>query len=299
MTTEPFTHHTFHPIRTDGDRRIVAEEARWRAISLANKSAERKQVKCRVGIGGDLFEPWEGPIVDEDGKRLCIYLPNGGILKTEIYAGSPGPHCRWLSVADVRRRVFALIGDCPHIDFLINTTRPTDAVRVVNECIRSSVTEEDGDKIYNAFRSRIWMGATVSTQAEVNERFPLLLRLPAAVRWVRCVPGERMDLLRWFGPQNEGQWMNVVECGHRNQDYGINWLTIAGSLTEPTNLDHVRGIIAQGRAAGVPVWVERMGVRQIESMPGNRGVVEYVLRDPHGADPAEWPDDLRVREVPR
>lgn len=293
--SEPFAHHTFTPIRTDGDLRIVAEEARWRAISLANKSAEQKHVKCRVEIGGNLFEPWEGAIQRSDGRIVVTpggRLPRSGRRRLTIS-----------DVADVHRRVFRLIDDCPHITFLLSTTRLAEAEKLIPEYgSYSPAFVANGEIIGPDFtpdvRPNLILGTTVSTQAEVNERLPLLLRLPAAVRWVRCVPGERLDLLRWFGPQNEGQWMNVVECGHRSQDYGINWLTIAGSLDSPTNLDHVRDIIAQGRAAGVPVWVERLGARQTESMPGHRGVVEYVLRDPHGADPAEWPEDLRVREIP-
>lgn len=298
--SEPFTHHTFTPIRTDGERRIVAAEAEWAKVQMLHWRCLRDGRKRRVEIGGDLFEPWTGGICDAKG----------------VFQSHTEGACEiQLTIADVRRRVFRLIDDCPHIDFLLNTTRLAEAEKLIPEYgSYSPAFVANGEIIGPDFtpdvRPNLILGMTVSTQREVDEWLPLLLRLQAAVRWVRYVPGEGLDFLRWFGPQNEGQWMNVVECGHRNQDYGVNWLTIAGSLDSPTNLDHVRDVIAQGRAAGVPVCVEWMGAYLVMDGSGSErfkwpGFVvgekqtRLLLNDPHGADPAEWPEDLRVREAPR
>lgn len=270
--SEPFAHHTFTPIKIDGDRRIVAAESEWARVQAFQRTAESEGVQCRVEIGGDLFEPWEGPIYDSAGNVLDSERSRP---MTHMTASNYDP----MSSADVRRRVFRLIDDCPHITFMVNTTRLEEAARLIppyeyhacetGDCPHDTTRECDS-LAERQYRDNLTLGTTVSTQREIDERLPLLLRLQAAVRWVWCVPGEGLDFLRWFGPQNEGQWMNVVECGHRNQDYGVNWLTIAGSLDSPTNLDHVRDIISQGRAAGVPVWMEGDGV----------------------------PEDLRVREIP-
>ena len=48
----------------------------------------------------------------------------------------------------------------------------------------------------------------------------------------------------------------------------------------------------QCRAAGTPVFVKQLGGKAV-------GLPEGRLRHRKGADPAEWPEDLRVREWPR
>lgn len=301
MTTEPFTHHVFTPIRADGDRRIVAAEAEWQEVlflhSLSSGAA------FRVEIGGDLFEPWEGPIHSERNRwdRMMRITPSS---------------YEKLNIDHIRRRVFRMIDDCPHIDFLINTTR----LKSVAEMLP---TEDDGHggKLAAAIfggddfpsekgkliqkRLNLWIGTTVSTQREADERILLLLGLPASRLWVRYVPGAERVRFR-------NEWVAGLLDDMMNARPRIDRLTIAGSLTEPTSLDHVRDIIAQGRAAGVPVWVERLGPRvlmtrreicewhpnppAVDTHPLSIDVVK--LKDPNGEDPAEWPEDLRVREIP-
>lgn len=80
----------------------------------------------------------------------------------------------------------------------------------------------------------------------------------------------------------------------------------------------VRSIVGQCRAAGVPVFVKQLGASPEETttktaaelmLPNGvpKGMrIEGVsiesrkgfLRDPKGGDPAEWCEDLRVREFP-
>ena len=68
--------------------------------------------------------------------------------------------------------------------------------------------------------------------------------------------------------------------------------------------------VEQCKAAGVPCFVKQLGARpflgqgdwqgklpQMRDHLAQRG--EIALRDRKGGDPAEWPADLRVREMPR
>lgn len=50
----------------------------------------------------------------------------------------------------------------------------------------------------------VWLGVSVENQKAADERIPLLLRTPAAVRFLSCEPllGE-IDLTRWMGGDNE------------------------------------------------------------------------------------------------
>ena len=57
----------------------------------------------------------------------------------------------------------------------------------------------------------------------------------------------------------------------------------SGPGARPFDLAWARDVIAQCRAAGVPVFVKQLGTK-------------LFLNHPKGGDPAEWPEDLRVRE---
>jgi len=76
---------------------------------------------------------------------------------------------------------------------------------------------------------------------------------------------------------------------------GINWVIVggeSGSGAEPFHLGWARAIRAQCRQAGVAFFMKQLGRSPIDSDQ------ELKLRDAHGDDWAEWPEDLRVREMP-
>lgn len=102
----------------------------------------------------------------------------------------------------------------------------------------------------------------------------------------------------------------------------------SGPNARPFDLAWARQTIAQCRIAGVPVFCKQVGsfpvwdgcglvannppsptepvlVRtKVTDSDGYRPVVDVEmlrlrLRDRKGGDPAEWPEDLRIREFPR
>ena len=113
-----------------------------------------------------------------------------------------------------------------------------------------------------------WYGTSVEDQPTVDERIPHLLACPAAVRFVSCEP-----LL-----------VPVDLTGFLDR---IDWVIVGcetGPGRRPCNLEWVADIVAQCRAAGVPCFVKQVSVGR---WPG---------RVSH--EPAEWPEELRVREWP-
>jgi hypothetical protein len=72
----------------------------------------------------------------------------------------------------------------------------------------------------------------------------------------------------------------------------------------------IRSIVGQCTAAGVPCFVKQLGARPFSQEPAPRELVqqasilrakvvrEIKVRDGKGGDPAEWPEDLRVRQFP-
>lgn len=119
----------------------------------------------------------------------------------------------------------------------------------------------------------VWLGTSVEDQAAADERIPHLLATPAAVRFLSCEP--------LLGPVDLD--MVVTEgtgC--------LDWVIVGGESgrkARPCDVSWVRSLVGQCRAADVPVFVKQLGAA-------------HRLYDAKGGDPAEWPEDLRVRQWP-
>lgn len=104
------------------------------------------------------------------------------------------------------------------------------------------------DKFKNAF-----IGVTVTTQAEADERIPLLLATPAAKRWVSIEPmlGEIRFNHHWLGACS-------AEDGH--EDHGWLDFVVCGSIDRPSaqwpapKREWIESIREQCQSAGVPLW---------------------------------------------
>lgn len=161
-------------------------------------------------------------------------------------------------------------------------------------------------------KPHIWLGTSVEDQATANERIPLLLQTPAAVRWVSYEPA--------LGPvdfEHIRMPHGVVEVNDGLLP-GIDWTVVGGESgpgARPFDLAWARQTIAQCRAAGVPVFVKQIGAHPwwdgIGSPPpehvylspgaelnGKVGWALDCLRDRKGGSVEDWPSDLKVRDYP-
>jgi protein gp37 len=118
------------------------------------------------------------------------------------------------------------------------------------------------------------------------------------------------------GPGSEGfMWDSNLSM--------IHWVITGGESgpgARPCNVDWIRNIIKQCKDAGVACFVKQLGRLVLDHhagchvaddlpafpmpvsviAPANNLLdgVGYKLNHPKGGDPAEWPEDLRVREMP-
>ena len=130
----------------------------------------------------------------------------------------------------------------------------------------------------------VWLGTSVEHQATAH-RLDVLATLRARVRFASVEP--------LLGPVK----LPSLEA--------LDWLIVGGESgvnARPCDADWIRDVIAQGDAAGVPVFVKQLGARFHDADQGlggrlNRDLPER-LRSHKGSDPAEWPADLRRRELP-
>lgn len=180
----------------------------------------------------------------------------------------------------------------------------------------------------------VWVGTSVENQDAADERIAHLLRCPSAVRFLSCEPllGP-LDLSSYLrcvkcGPRRRGWSIDVgisgPVCSSCNgyPERGVDWVIVGGESgpgARPCNIEWIRGIVHQCKGAGVPVFVKQLGLHPV-SMPGcsnicvgygrgmyccdcggnKHGTAFFTsLADRKGGDPSEWPEDLRVRELPK
>lgn len=149
-----------------------------------------------------------------------------------------------------------------------------------------------------------WLGISAENQKYWDDRTRDLMATPASVRWVSGEP-----LLGEIDARNR---LTVT----RQRDRMIDWIVVGGESgpnARPCNIEWIRSLRDQCKAAGVPIFVKQLGAKpflhkqksvHIEK-PGMKLHMESLeidssihLNDPKGGDIAEWPADLRIREYP-
>lgn len=151
--------------------------------------------------------------------------------------------------------------------------------------------------------SNVHVGVSAEDQKTADERIPLLLQTPAAVRWISAEPllGP-IDLeADWLPPikGKDGENLFRESQGLRTT---LDWAVFgfeSGPKQRQGDLDWIRKPLAQCRAAGVKAFVKQLGARPIDWRHDEPEVpaYEYSLTK-KGSDVNEWPEDLRVREYP-
>lgn len=135
-----------------------------------------------------------------------------------------------------------------------------------------------------------WWGVSCENQKYADERVPDLIRTPAAVRFVSAEPlldGIDFRTIPGLDDHDSGGVMPAL--------LEISWTIVggeSGGQARPFHFAWARSIVAQCKAAGVPVFVKQLGAKPVSE----RGPVRFLNRK--GGDMEEWPRDLRVREMP-
>lgn len=207
-------------------------------------------------------------------------------------------------------RIFEVMRVTPRHTYQILTKRPEQMYRVLAE--DGWLGADD-----SAARSRlhrmlplpnVWLGVSCEDQATADARIPVLLRTPAAVRFVSYEPAlAGVDFRRWL-------YNTSVLSGEPTGGARLDWLIIGGESgpgARRFDLAWARQTVAQCRAAGVQCFVKQLGAWPVngnaettihEGLDATGPVIwpRVKLRDRKGGDPEEWPGDLRgVREFPR
>lgn len=243
-------------------------------------TTERQRMK---GVWRDVAK-WNAS-ARADGVRRKVFVSS----MADVFEAHP-------QVAPWRAEALDLLAQCDGLDVQLLTKRP--------ENIRAMVPPA----WLESWPAHVWVGTTVEDQKRAEQRIPHLLSVPAAVRFLSCEPLlEAVNLRRALGgmPLHEEEG-HAANCdGACFEAPRIGWVIVGGESgpgARPFDLAWARSIVAQCDAAGVPVFVKQMGdapretVRdEVYGLDRSRPV---RFRAHHGADPSEWPADLRRQSFP-
>lgn len=312
--------------------RVVAAEETWKLPlkwdRKAAKAGERHRVFC--ASFADVFEDWQGPMIDSQERRLaCCHA----ICEWQGVDSIPDDGARWLTMSDVRARLFRVIDATPNLDWLLLTKRPENIAKMMPQR-RPHSLYPGGFEIAMLRRDRprpnVWLGVSVENQKAADERIPLLLQTPAAVRFLSVEPLLGPVDLRPKAPDAYsilGKFYSTGKFDHTGMSPTsdrvlncfprIDWVIVGGESghgARPCNIAWVRSIVQQCNAAGVPCFVKQLGAYPLRGcVPGSEpqgqrwpiSVFHWTengqrptLSDKKGVDMNEWPEDLRERSFP-
>ena len=144
---------------------------------------------------------------------------------------------------------------------------------------------------------------TVACQADADRDVPRLLDTPAAWRGVSYEPAvEGVNFLSMPRPGEMWDWLTGEHETARSRTVGphLDWVIVggeSGARARPFHLDWARLVVAQCYRASVPVFVKQLGdkPRDFTQQFGWLG----VTASKKGKDMSEWPESIRVRQMPR
>lgn len=139
------------------------------------------------------------------------------------------------------KRVWMVAAECLHHTFLFLTKRPERL-----QTFTQWMAGHDDISIAEWPRN-CWLGVSVEDQKTADERIPLLLQTPAAVRFISAEPllGE-IDLTGYLGPSREA--LDQVIVGGES-----------GPGARPMHPDWARGLRDQAVGAGVSYFFKQQG----------------------------------------
>ena len=328
-TSIQWTDHSINPIRArrKSDRRQVGHFCQMTSPGCAHcYSSEMQRRFGTPAFGGEgKLKPL--PIIGADGRvsvgdDLEVFLDESKF--TEIRRRKKPTKYFWCDMTDL----FGSWVPDSWIDACFRTMAETP--RHIHQVLtkRADRMRDYVSKRWGTFDGKnypplpnVWLGTSVENQAAADERIPILLETPAAVRFLSCEPllgPVDLRACRYKSPTTPA-WSSsalggVLLGGQRVRC--IDWV-IAGGESGPgarrCNVDWIRDIVRQCRDASVPCFVKQLGANVVDECedctpehtgwPAEGGPMDWEtgrvrLKDKKGGVMEEWPEALRVREWP-
>jgi protein gp37 len=250
-----WTDATWNPIRgcsrvSEGCRNCYAESVAYRFGGPGMPYEGLTQVVGEAKLGSDRIRNarWNGNI-----KFVEEHLADPLKWKAprRIFVNSMSDLFHKNVADEMRDKIFAVMALCPRHTFQILTKRPERMLEYLKTPHRMDSVDDELPP--GTPKMTVWplpnvhLGVSVENQATADERIPLLLQTPAAVRFISAEPLLGEVILRWpfLATLPKLDW---VICGGES-----------GPGARPMHPDWARGLRDQCVAANVPFFFKQWG----------------------------------------
>lgn len=174
-----------------------------------------------------------------------------------------------------RDEAWDIIRKTPHHTYQILTKRP----HRIADCL----PHDWGDGWDN-----VWLGVSIEDQKVCYPRLQWLLRTPAKVRFISAEP-LLSSIFFDFGSPFGYEPMTIKKM--------VDWVIVGGESGNDTgkwryrecNIHWIEAVIGQCQLHNIPVFVKQLGTGLSKQLG---------LKDRHGGDINEFPEHLRIRQMP-
>lgn len=267
----------------DGTR-VRLSDAGWSQPLKWNRDAQQAGERRRVFCASlaDVFEDWQGPILNHLGEELCVCHGCGKYTNYHGECGGGEPLCsrapRRMTLDDLRRDLFKMIDATPWLDWLLLTKRPENVRRMWPEksYVDCGVLSDNPPSSF--YRDNVWLGTSISDQETADEWVPNLLANGdlAPVLFLSAEP--------LLGPID----LSSAVIKRRIGDRQPNWVIVGGESghnARACDIAWIEAIARECDGAGVPLFIKQLGAH-----PVSMGVdISPPLKDKKGGDTSEWP----------
>lgn len=231
-----WTHHTFNPWW--GCVKISPACTNCYAATLGHRYGTEWGPSARRRFFGDAH--WNEPLkwnrkAEAAGERHRVFCAS----MADVFEALPDGHPDLAMMAEARERLWELIERTPWLNWLLLTKRPERVMCSVPERWR-----------VHGFPENVWPGTTVEDQKRGEERIPMLMAIPAAVRFLSCEP--------LLGPVDVAPWLFWDDLTASRLD----WVIAGGESgpgARPSHPEWFRSLRDQCTAAGVPFFFKQWG----------------------------------------
>jgi protein gp37 len=253
----------------------------------------------RYGNGYDDKSSFEGAYFDQ--RFFPGFVLDQRILEQPLHWKKPRiVAVQWLGdlfheqiPSEFHDEILEIINRADWHKYLILTKRP----QRLQDFILETSQSVGGD----ISRDHVWLGISICTQQEADEKIPILLQTPAAHRFVNLEPMlepinlTRIDLDKFRAPMAESHFcINSLKSYPKGKDQRprLDWVALgceSGPGRRPMKLEWARNIVEQCRVAGVPLWIKQIDPNIIALWHPKTKVSKNMN---------EWAEIFRVRQWP-
>lgn len=204
------------------------------------------------------------------------------------------------------------IRQCDQVTWILCTKRPELAMSRLSKALDLVAAQEE---LNEPFYNWIWawvkeakppgniiLLASVENQEAAEKRIPELLNIPANCRGLSLEPLLGPVDLNKIGYYKGESLSCLVELVGYVERPAIDWLIIGGESgldARGCDVEWIRSLVEQGKAAGVATFVKQLGAKPYQSAEHVGGTgFNLALKDSKGGNMSEWPEGLRVQKWP-